>query len=183
MPLPARAALAALALVSLSACASAHARTLVPPALETPAPPVRMLVPAPPLEPVVEPAPATTPAATPAPPKPNPPASRTPERVNPPTVPTSSPPPDSPPAPVLQTTQNASELESRARSSIDVAQKNLAKVEPRSLGRELKDQFDQAQRFIALAIQQIAIKNFVRAVVLAENAAALAGQLVKDASR
>ena len=181
MPLPARAALAALALVSLSACASGQARTLVPPpALETPAPPARMLVPAPPLEPVVEPAPATTPsAATPAAPKPNPPASRTPERVTPPVVPTSSPPPDSPPPPVLQTTQNASELESRARSSIDVAQKNLAKVEPRSLGRELKDQFDQAQRFIALAIQQIGIKNFVRAVAYAENAAALAGQLVK----
>jgi hypothetical protein len=143
-----------------------------------------MLVPAPPLEPVVEPAPAATPAATPAPPKPNPPASRTPERVTPPTVPaTSSPPPDSPPPPVLQTTQNASELESRARSSIDVAQKNLAKVEPRSLGRELKDQFDQAHRFIALAIQQIAVKNFVRAVQYAENAAVLAGQLVKDASR
>lgn len=139
-----------------------------------------MLVPAPPLEPVVEPAPATTPsAATPAAPKPNPPASRTPERVTPPVVPTSSPPPDSPPPPVLQTTQNASELESRARSSIDVAQKNLAKLEPRSLGRELKDQFDQAQRFIALAIQQIAVKNFVRAVQYAENAAVLAGQLVK----
>jgi hypothetical protein len=79
---------------------------------------------------------------------------------------------------VLQT-QNAGELENRARNSIDVAQKNLAKLEPRSLGRDLRDQFDQAQRFVTLALQQIAIKNFVRAVTYAENAAAIAGQLVK----
>lgn len=178
MPLPARAALTALALVSLSACATGQARTLTPPpALDTPAPPARMLVPAPPLEPPAEPPPVATPATNPAPPKPNPPPTRTPERATPPAQQT-TPPPD-PPAPVLQTTQNAGELENRARSSIDDAQKNLAKLEPRSLGRDLRDQFDQAHRFVALALRQIAIKNFNLAVAYAENAAALARQLIK----
>jgi hypothetical protein len=149
-----------------------------PPALEIPTPPARMVVPAPPLEPATEPAPASTPANTPAPAKPNPPPTRTPERAIPPPVP-QPPPPDSPPPPVLQTTQNAGELEQRARNLIDQAQRNLAKLDPRSLGREPREQFDQAKRFIDLAVEQIGIKNFVRAVVLAENAAALAGQLVK----
>jgi hypothetical protein len=179
MTLPARAALAALALASLSACAKVQARTpMPPPALEIPTPPARMVVPAPPLEPATEPAPASTPANTPAPAKPNPPPTRTPERAIPPPVP-QPPPPDSPPPPVLQTTQNAGELEQRARNLIDQAQRNLAKLDPRSLGREPREQFDQAKRFIDLAVEQIGIKNFVRAVVLAENAAALAGQLVK----
>jgi hypothetical protein len=178
MPLPARAALTALALASLAACATGQARTPVPPpALDTPAPPARMLVPAPPLEPPAAAPPVAAPAENPAPPKPNPPPSRTPDRSTPPPAQQTPPPPD-PPAPVLQT-QNAGELENRARNSIDVAQKNLAKLEPRSLGRDLRDQFDQAQRFVTLALQQIAIKNFVRAVTYAENAAAIAGQLVK----
>jgi hypothetical protein len=177
--LPARAALSALALASLSACATAQARPAVPPPpLDVPAPPARMLVPAPALEPVAEPAPAAAAPNIPAPAKPNPPPTRAPERSVPPPTPPASPPPDSPP-PVLQTTQNAGEQEQRARTYIDQAQKNLAKLDPRSLGREMRDQYEQAKRFIDLALDQIAIKNFVRALQLSENAAALAGQLVK----
>ncbi|HYN06918.1 MAG TPA: hypothetical protein VES67_05975 [Vicinamibacterales bacterium] len=142
-----------------------------------PTPPARMVVPAPPLEPVAEPAPATTPANTPAPAKPNPPPSKPPERSNPPPAP-QTPPPDSPP-PVLQTTQNAGELEQQARNFIDQAQKNLAKLNPQTLGREPRDQYDAARRFVDLALQQIDLKNFVRARQYAENAAAMAGQLVK----
>jgi hypothetical protein len=110
--------------------------------------------------------------------KPNPPPTRQPDRSTPPPTPQTSPPPDNPP-PVLQTTQNAGEQEQRARTFIDQAQKNLAKVDPRSLGRDPRDQYEQAKRFIDLAQDQIAIKNFVRALQYAENAAVLAGQLVK----
>jgi hypothetical protein len=179
MTLPARAALGALALASVSACATAQARPAVPPPpLNMPAPPARMLVPAPPVEPVVEPARPATAAPTPAPAKPNPPPTRPPERSSAPPPSQTSPPPDSPP-PVLQTTQNSGEQEQRARSFIDQAQKNLAKLDPRTLGRDPRDQYDQAKRFVDLALDQIALKNFVRALQLAENAAALAGQLVK----
>jgi hypothetical protein len=181
MTLPARAALAALALASLSACAKVQARTPVPPpALVTPTPPARMVVPAPPLEPIAEPAPATTTPNTPAPAKPNPPPTRTPERSSPPPTPQTPPPPDSPPpVSVLQTTLNAAELETQARNFIDQAQKNLAKLNPLTLGREPRDQYDAARRFVDLALKQIELKNFVRARQYAENAAAMAGQLVK----
>ena len=180
MTLPARAALAALALASLSACAKVQARTPVPPpALVTPTPPARMVVPAPPLEPTAEPASATSPANTPAPTKPTPPPARPPERSSPPPAPQTPPPDSPPPVPVLQTTLNAAELETQARNFIDQAQKNLAKLNPQTLGREPRGQYDDARRFVDLALKQIELKNFVRARQYAENAAAIAGQLVK----
>jgi hypothetical protein len=109
-----------------------------------------------------------------------PPANRTPERPNPPAAtPASSPVTPDPPAPVLQTQLNVGELEQQTRQFLDQAQKSLAKVDPRTLGRDARDQFNLAQRYIDLSKQQMDLKNFVRARVLAENAAALAGQLVK----
>jgi hypothetical protein len=183
MTLPARAAFVVLALASVSACTKVQARTPAStPALETPAPPPRMVVPAPPLEPVPTPEPAGISASAPVGPVRSspPPANRTPERTNPPAATATSPPatPD-PPAPVLQTQQNVGELEQQTRQFLDQAQKNLAKVDPRTLGRDARDQFNLAQRYIDLSRQQMDLKNFVRARVLAENAAALAGQLVK----
>ncbi len=80
---------------------------------------------------------------------------------------------------MLQTNANAGELEQRARNFIDQARKDLAKLDPRAMARESKEQYDQANRFIALATNELAIKNLVRAAAYAENAAALAGQLAK----
>ena len=182
MTLPARAAFVVLALASVSACTKAQARTPGPtPALETPAPPPRMVVPAPPLEPVPPPEPAATSASAPVGPvRSTPPPNRPPERTNPPTTtPATSPATPDPPGPVLQTQQNVGELEHQTRQFLDQAQKNLAKVDPRTLSGDARDQFNMAQRYVDLSRQQMDLKNFVRARVLAENAAALAGQLVK----
>jgi hypothetical protein len=181
MTLPARAAFVVLALASVSACTKAQARTPGPtPALETPAPPPRMVVPAPPLEPVPPPEPAATSSAPVGPVRSTQPPNRAPERTSPPAAtPTTSPATPDPPAPVLQTQQNVGELEQQTRVFLDQAQKSLAKVDARTLGRDARDQFNLAQRYIDLSKQQMDLKNFVRARVLAENAAALAGQLVK----
>lgn len=183
MILPARATFVVLALASLSACSKVQARTpTATPALETPAPPPRMVVPAPPLEPATPPEPAATSSSTPAGPVRStpPPANRTPERPNPPAAAaTSSGATADPSPPLLQTQQNVGELEQQTRQFLDQAQKNLAKVDPRTLGRDERDQFNTAQRYVDLSRQQMDLKNFVRARVLAENAAALARQLVK----
>ena len=183
MTLPARAAFVVLALASISGCTKAQARTpAASPALATPAPPPRMVVPAPPLEPAAPPEPAATSSSPPVGPVRStpPPANRAPERPNPPAAtPTSSAATPDPSPPVLQTQQNVGELEQQTRQFLDQAQKNLAKVDPRTLGRDERDQFNQAQRYVDLSRQQIDLKNFVRARVLAENAAALARQLVK----
>ena len=141
-----------------------------------------MVVPAPPLEPVPPPEPPATSASAPVGPvrTASPPANRTGERTSPPAAtPTTSPPTPDPPGPVLQTQQNVGELEQQTRQLLDQAQKNLAKVDPRTLGGDARDQFNVAQRYIDLSKQQMDLKNFVRARVLAENAAALAAQLVK----
>jgi hypothetical protein len=182
MTLPARAAFVVLALASISACSKVQARTpAASPALETPAPPPRMVVPAPPLEPAVPPEPAATSSSAPVGPVRSapPPANRAPERPNPPAATPTSPTTPDPPAPVLQTQPNVGELEQQTRQFLDQAQKNLAKVDARALGRDERDQFNQAQRYVDLSRQQMDLKNFVRARVLAENAAALARQLVK----
>jgi len=125
--------------------------------------PVTVKVPEPP--PVVEPEPTPVrpPATTAAPP------ARPPER----TLPASEPPP------VLQTTSNTAALEKTVRDLVARARQDLARLDRTKLAANARDQYDTARRFIRMAEEALAIKNYVYAQQLAESAAALAGALVK----
>jgi hypothetical protein len=175
-----RLALAALVIVSVSACRKAEARMPGPepvPVLEVPSPPPRIVIPVAvqPPEPPAPPPPATDPDSSAgrgsrgAPP----PVTRQPERTSPPAGQTETPPP------VLQTTPNTEALVQITRDQIAVARANLAKVRRASLGDEAKDQYDVAQRFIQKAEEFLSVKNFTFARQLADNAAALSAMLVR----
>jgi hypothetical protein len=162
------------AAAALSGCGKAEARMPAPaPPLDMPAPPARVIIPVtvvvpePPPPPVVE-----DPAARPARPPAAPPA-RPPERTSPP----AGTPPETPP--VLQPTTNIAALEQQARDLLDAAKKDLGRVNRRALGPDAREQFDTAERFIRMADAALAARNVVYAHQLAQNAAALAGLLVK----
>src|SRR5580765_5217841 len=123
--LPARAALAILLVASVSACGKVKASVPQPmPALEMPAPPGRLIIPATIPEPSPEP---VAPAAVQTPVRQNnPQATRAAERSTPP-PPEPTPPAPTPPAqpPVLLTTPNAGDLEQKAQGNIFAAQRDL----------------------------------------------------------
>ena len=77
------------------------------------------------------------------------------------------------------TTAGNSEFESRARTLLADAKRNLQKVNPKTLGREARQQYDSAQQFVRLADQAITQRNFVFAESCANKAATLAALLVK----
>ena len=172
-------AVVALLVGGATACTKVQARTPPPagPALDTPAPPQRLIIPVHVSEPEPTPAPAVTtpPAATP--PRPQPP-SRPPERTAPqPAQTTETPPPAA--QPVLQNTPNVDQAEQRASGMLSDAERDLNHVDPRSLSTNMRDQYDQARRFVQLARNALKTQNVVYASELARKAAALASQLVR----
>ena len=173
MPRIASILLVGLALAAGSACARAQARTPAAiPVLDTPAPPPRLVIPV-----AVEPPPAPPPATPERPPAAAPARPReTPPRTTPPPTPPVT---ETVPPPVLQTVPSLAELEARAKDRLDRAEKDLARVSRASLGRDARDQYDSAARFIRMAKDAMGAKNFVYAAYCADKAAALAGLLVK----
>jgi len=178
--LPARAALAILLVASVSACGKVKASVPQPmPALEMPAPPGRLIIPATIPEPSPEP---VAPAAVQTPVRQNnPQATRAAERSTPP-PPEPTPPAPTPPAqpPVLLTTPNAGDLEQKAQGNILAAQRDLQKVNYKALSPDAKLQFDTAQQYIGQAETALKMRNYVFAGQLAEKAATLASLLVKS---
>jgi len=179
--LPARAALAILLVASVSACGKVKASVPQPmPALEMPAPPGRLIIPATIPEPSPEP---VAPAAVQTPVRQNnPQATRPAERSTPPPNATPPPPEPTPSAPpqVLLTTPNAGDLEQKAQSNIAAAQRDLQKVNYKALSPDAKLQFDTARQYIGQAEDALKMRNYVFAGQLAEKAATLASLLVKS---
>jgi outer membrane biosynthesis protein TonB len=163
----------AMAAAAVAACGKVQAKTPAPmPSLTVPDPPSRMVMPstvdlsAPP-PPAEKPAP--TPAAKPATPKP-----ATTPAVTPTPTPSPTPPPTVADPPVLQTPQSQAQLERKARDTIESASTALRRFKRESLGNDARDQYDSANRYIQLANDAIAAKNFIYAVSCAEKAATLA---------
>jgi hypothetical protein len=160
-----------------AACKKAEARTPGPVAmLTTPAAPSPLIIPVSTEPPEPPAAPPEKPPAAPARPTGST-GTRPPPATPPPTNPPTDPPTTGPP-PIL-TTGSLPDLEARARARLDLAQKDLARVSRARLGADAQDQYDSAARFIKMAQDAIAIKNFVFAVSCADKAAALAALLVK----
>jgi hypothetical protein len=164
---------AAILLTALSAagCAIAHARTIGP-ALDTPAPPPRVVpVATPPIDsqPIV--APPVGEVQTPAPAaiaaEPPPPPAAAPER-----------PPAAAPAPLtLQTTTDPAAAEQRTRASLASATRDLGRIDVRSLSPDARTQYNLARRFVAQASDALKAKNYEFAQQLADKAATLAALL------
>jgi len=171
----------ALLLTTLAAagCATAHARAIGP-ALDTPAPPPRLIpaatppiesqpiVASPPVSEVQTPAPAaiaTQPSPAPSPSSPPPPApAAAAER-----------PPAPPQTPsTLQTTADPGAAEQRTRASLVNATRDLGRIDVRSLSPDARTQYDIARRFVAQATDALKVKNYEFAQQLADKAATLA---------
>jgi hypothetical protein len=170
-----RIALLAVFCAAAAACGKVQAKTPgAVPALAMPEPPSRAVLPV-----SVDP-PTSTPVVTekPAPVAPPPRPSTARPTPTPAASPTPTPTPD-PNPPVLQTSANPSELESRARAQLDRAKKDLARVSRPALGRDAQDQYDSAERYIKMASDAITIKNFVHASFCADKASTLLGLLIK----
>jgi hypothetical protein len=145
------------------------------PSLATPEPPTRLVLPV-----SIE-----TPTPSPVPNPPAPPTSR-PATTRPTPTPAATPSPTPiPPAtvenpPVLQTSANLADLESKAQIQLDKANREMKRVPPRSsLGKDAQDQFDSATSYLRRATDAMTVKNFVYAAFCAEKAATLAAGLVK----
>jgi hypothetical protein len=96
----------------------------------------------------------------------------------PPPVPPNPPASDGGPPQVLRTAA-AGELETRAKERLDRAVRDLGRVSRGSLGADARDQYDSADRFIRMAKDALASRNFVFALSCADKAATLAALLVK----
>jgi len=166
-----------LSLTALSAagCAKLHARAIGP-ALETPAPPPRVVpsarapiesqpIVAPPVGEVQPPAPAAI-----APPAPA--AIATQEPPPAPSAPTPQ-----PPSPTLQTSGNPAAAEQRTRATLASAIRDLGRIDVRGLNADAKAQYDIARRFVTQATDALNAKNFEFAQQLADKAATLAALL------
>ena len=162
--------------LALSACNKVQARTPgpAPAPLSVPDPPLRLQLP-------VDVEPPPPPPATEKPPAPTTPATR--PRPTPAPTPTPSPPPattagETTPPPVVQAGDQA-QNEQRAREYLRVAESNLQRVQPKSLGRAALDQYESAQSFVRRTKEALTARNYVYAVYCAEKAATLAALLVK----
>lgn len=172
--------MALLCLAGTVACAKVQARVPPPapppPALTIATPPEVLVVPAPLVErtllPVADPSPSSSKPATP-------PSSRTNDRVTPPAGPPSQAPPEPPPPQALQTTANVGEIERKAIESLDLARKDLDRVDYNNLGKDAREQYDNAKRMMNVAYSALAIKNYRLAFQMAGKAAAMASLLVK----
>jgi 2-oxoglutarate dehydrogenase E2 component (dihydrolipoamide succinyltransferase) len=145
-----------------------------PLALEIPAPPPRVVVPPEPEAPEPPPAPAGD--AAPAPkaprrPQPAPPRSESRPEAARPALPA--------PAPTLEQALPASpsDMVRRVREQLNLAQRDLDRVDYTGLDADRRAQYDTAKRFVAEAEQALRDKNLVYAAKVAEKAAGLAASL------
>jgi hypothetical protein len=170
------------ALAGAAACAPVQAAAPRPSPLDIPAPPPRVVVP--PSADVGDPPPP--PPATPVPTAPTrprdaaaPPA-RVPDKppaVTPPT--TTAPPPPEASTPPLETTSDVKTLENQTNTLLANAQKDLSRVDFKTLSSDARAQYQLAEGFVKQAQTALHEKNFTYARTLAEKAAALASQLPK----
>jgi len=168
-------------------CARLFARTTGP-ALETPAPPPRVVPTAQALiegQPIVAPTPvgevqtpapqAITPAGAPSTSPQAPPAPATPPG---PPVAAERPAPQTPePPPTLQSTTNPTAAEQRTRAALVNAQRDLARIDVRTLSADARAQYEIARRFVSQANAALNERNFEFAQQLADKAATLAALL------
>ena len=166
--------IALMAAAMAGGCLRAEAKTPAPaPVLQTPEPPARLVIPVS-IEP---PAPTPTPTPTPTPR----PATNTGGRATAPPPPVTPPVQEATPPPptVLQTNASQTDLEKRAKDRLEVAQRDLLRVSAMTLGKDAQEQYQSAKRFVRMAQDALAAKNFVQAVYCADKAATLAGLLAK----
>lgn len=168
-----RSGLFVLACLAPAACA-ARAEVQTPtdvPTLAPPAPPARVIVPAPerPTLPMPEP-PPDTPTSTPARPVTPPARAATPPPATPPPV------TEPPPAQVLSTVVSA-DFEKRIRAQLDRAVADLARISRQSLGADARAQYDAAQGFVRQCEEALKVRNLVFAGQLADKAATMAALL------
>lgn len=175
-----RAAMVVVGLTGAVACSKTPPKTpaAAPTELNVPAPPPRHVVPVS-LQPTDPPPPAADPQpATPAKPPSPPPSTSKPDRTPPPQPP---PPPantDTPP-PVLQTTRNFRELESKARTDLGRAKAILAKIVVTRLPPDAKATYNEAQAWITQAEEALGLNNFIAAEQFASKAVTFAEALAK----
>lgn len=174
----------ALAVLAVSGCAKAHARTEPePPPLAAPAVPPRIIAPAEAESPEPDVAREETPPspARPARPAPRPPAPKTePARVE-----STPPPPDTPPdvrpppPPQLRTPQTASDpqMERKVRDTLTRAGRLLNAVDYSAQRAQTREQYDTAKRFMVQAEEALKEKNYVFAIYLADKAETIAKAL------
>jgi hypothetical protein len=153
-----------------------------PSPLDIPAPPPRVVVPS--NADVGDPPPPAAPV-TPVPTAPARPrdAAAAPARVpdKPPAVtppPTSAPPPEAS-TPPLETTSDVKTLENQTNALLANAQRDLQRVDLKTLSAEAKAQYQLAEGFVKQAQTALREKNYTYARNMAEKAAALASQLPK----
>jgi len=172
-----------LSALAAAGCTKLHARTIGP-ALETPAPPPRVVpsakepiegqpIVAAPVGEVQQPTPAAIKGPEPAPQPAPAPAAPAPA----PPVAAERPAPAPEPPPTLQTTANPSAVEQRTRAALANATRDLGRINARSLGPDARAQYDIARRYVAQANAALDAKNFEFAQQLADKAATLAALL------
>jgi len=170
----------ALALAA-SACASAQARSEPGgPALASPVPPPRAIVPVEIVEEPAAPPAVSSPAPAPvarsprrSPPKPE----RPPEKPDPAAVPAQ--PAAPPPAPPLQTTTDVEGMKTAIRKTMTQAKSDLDRTANQPLTAERRAQHDTAKRFLEQANEALKVENLVFAEQLANKAATLAAALAR----
>jgi outer membrane biosynthesis protein TonB len=179
----------ALAMVLAAACANRHPKTATviepPQALAVPPPPPRVILPPQPEapEPVEEPQPASPtrprprnqgrPATTE--PKTDAPKAEAPTQPTPPATPEAQPPEK--PNQDLQPADAAGE--NAIRRQIGRARQDLNRVNYAGLSADMKAQYDQANRFLALSEQNLREHNLLFASTLADKAGAIAEMLTR----
>jgi hypothetical protein len=175
-----------LSALAVAGCAKLHARS--GPVLETPAPPARVIpaarepiegqpIVAAPVGEVQAPTPAAIkPPETAAAPAPAP-AAAAPQQPPPAAAEQRPVPPSPEPPPSLQTTTNPSAAEQRTRAALANAQRDLGRIDVRSLSADARAQYDIARRFVSQANAALNDRNFEFAQQLADKAATLAALL------
>jgi outer membrane biosynthesis protein TonB len=177
----------ALALLLTTGCANRHARTAtvieLPQPLAVPAPPPRVILPPQPEtpEPVEEPQPTN-------PTRPRPrtqgrpttePKTDVPKTEAPPQTPPPAPEPQPPEKPNQDLQPADAAGENAIRQQIGRARQDLKRVNYAGLSADMKTQYDQANRFLALSEQNLKEHNLLLASTLADKAGAIAEMLTR----
>ena len=175
------------ALLALSGCATAHAKSAADaPALDVPPPPPHTIEAAETEPPPQAAAPdepsrrAAPPPTTRRPPAPRP-EPKDPPKPEPPATPAPEPP--KPEAAKPPTTQQTASADAQAkedqliRALLAKASDDLSRTDYRRLSADARTQYDTAKRFVTQAENALRAKNLVLARAVADKAAALAGQL------
>lgn len=161
--------------ITLAACAAkAQARTEVElPPLDPPPPPPRVIAVYAP-EPEPEPAPPVV-AQAPAAPRPaERPARPETAKPEPPKPESVAPVAPRPSLTLTPTPGTEAQTEAAIRTLLAKASRDLARVNPASLGTDGRAQFDTAKRFLQQAEEALKVKNLVYAGTLADKASTLA---------